>query len=672
MTMRFIFVWLFLLLAPSASAAQTWRMTQSFAPADLGGGPLAVSPNGTRLATVDTSGQYGVRDVLLWDMAGHLVRRLNAGSQEFMAFSPDVRWLVTSSGAEEFSRDGKGLLMAGGAETQIWDTATGKNVLDLPIDPANSSARVVLWDTQSRKLLWIVPLPDTVENESWDDTAALRFSPDERMVAVGSAGGGLLLYDAASGHLIRSFTSRGPNPSGIGIMHGVLFSGDGRLLIGAGGSGTIREWNVATGAPVASLATPGVQGLTPLPGGRTFLAMVGRDIDVVSVDGLHILKRLRGHDEDVTALALAPDGRTLWSAAGDATVKRWNLQTGVCAVTYGRIQQAVLSPDGKTLAYSLGDTTVTLRDLETGRTRTTRTGFARPQREKGGGYNNNVDKTLAFSPNGRMLAGGAYTTVGFIDHSGVFHSRVVVWDVRKARVIHDWEGDPAAQIAFSPGSRRIALMSPSLSDTPPRIRVRALPSGRIMEQWNPLAGKMPPYDGEALEMDQTGITLYGAVLGFTAGGEARLAATNMISDTIREPAIWDVRTRRRIRSFDGGGAPDEMALSSDGSRLATLTYGGSFLKIRVWNTATEALCSSVIVQAAYPAALFFGGDKWVAVADQSDTKIWLISATSGRPPLRLDGTIGGVASLSFSADGRVLASVSANGTVRVWTDEPTK
>jgi hypothetical protein len=44
---------------------------------------------------------------------------------------------------------------------------------------------------------------------------------------------------------------------------------------------------------------------------------------------------LRGHKGGVTALALASDGRTLFSVADDGAVKAWNIELGT--VSHARI-----------------------------------------------------------------------------------------------------------------------------------------------------------------------------------------------------------------------------------------------------------------------------------------------------------------------------------------------
>jgi WD40 repeat protein len=61
-------------------------------------------------------------------------------------------------------------------------------------------------------------------------------------------------------------------------------------------------------------------------------------------------RRLKGHIAAITALTTTPDGRTLWTASADASVRQWDIDTYKCEKWYGLkigpLGCVAVSPDG--------------------------------------------------------------------------------------------------------------------------------------------------------------------------------------------------------------------------------------------------------------------------------------------------------------------------------------
>jgi WD40 repeat protein len=79
-------------------------------------------------------------------------------------------------------------------------------------------------------------------------------------------------------------------------------------------------------------------------------------------------QRLKGHIAPITALVQTPDGRHLWTASADATVKCWDVDTYRVEKTYrfpgGPLSCIAVSPDGNLGATGCGHKgTITVWDL---------------------------------------------------------------------------------------------------------------------------------------------------------------------------------------------------------------------------------------------------------------------------------------------------------------------
>jgi WD40 repeat protein len=108
---------------------------------------------------------------------------------------------------------------------------------------------------------------------------------------------------------------------------------------------------------------------------------------------------LSGHSGYVTAVAVAPDGKTLYSGSFDSTVRPWALPGGECVTTLSGhswgVRTLAVSPDGKTLYSGSADNTVRAWALPGGECVATLSGHS-------------VDvNALAVAPDGKTLYSGS-------------------------------------------------------------------------------------------------------------------------------------------------------------------------------------------------------------------------------------------------------------------------
>jgi WD40 repeat protein/mono/diheme cytochrome c family protein len=166
---------------------------------------------------------------------------------------------------------------------------------------------------------------DPLEGPS-SQTNAAAFSPDRRLVLLGSADRSVRLLEVASGRELRRFVGHAAS------VWAVAFSPDGKRALSGGLDGTVRLWDVATGQE---------------------------------------LRRLDGHAGLVSAVAFAPDGRRALSAGFDHAVILWDLDSGreLRRIDGWRsvVYSAALDPEGRRALVG-GDPGLALVDLVTGET----------------------------------------------------------------------------------------------------------------------------------------------------------------------------------------------------------------------------------------------------------------------------------------------------------------
>jgi WD40 repeat protein len=145
--------------------------------------------------------------------------------------------------------------------------------------------------------------------------------------------------------------------------------------------------------------------------------------DLVTLQRLHVLS---GHEGSVTALVLDPNGRHLYSASHDQTIRLWDLDTGTSLRALGtsrpmkpRLDDKVpspalaLHPDGTHIAHAF-DRYIDLWDLASGQKVQVLEGHS------------SYIRALAFHPRGAWLvSAGADRTLRF-------------WDTRQGTALASW------------------------------------------------------------------------------------------------------------------------------------------------------------------------------------------------------------------------------------------
>jgi serine/threonine protein kinase/WD40 repeat protein len=190
----------------------------------------------------------------------------------------------------------------------------------------------------------------------------VAFSPNERLLAVGSLAGGVLLWDLSSEDAPKALWEKVH-------VRSVAFSPDSRLLAaGDMETGRVHVHDLESGREWAlPLGFGGAVRAVAFTGNRAIVAGVwpwnsnDARLMLLDVDAPEKNRKLSGHTKEVWTVAVAPDGATFVSSAADGTVRVWATATGqqlhsfyVGPVT-GVSPSVAISPEGRTLAIGLNE-----------------------------------------------------------------------------------------------------------------------------------------------------------------------------------------------------------------------------------------------------------------------------------------------------------------------------
>src|SRR5262245_1344074 len=295
---------------------------------------------------------------------------------------------------------------------------------------------------------------------------------------------------------------------------------------------------------------------------------------------------------------------------------------------------------------------------------------AEPEIQFKGPYNVGEVHSVAFSPDGKILAeGNASRTIGF-------------WDVGSGKLIRSFEGHSGKvySVAFSPDGKTLA--SASADHT---IKLWQAPSGKLIRllsghkgsvfsvAFSPdgktLASAGDDYDGSALRLWEVSTgrpihsfeesKVWATSVVFSPDGKtlASVSGENSIK-------LWDVVARKFIRSLPGHrNTIYSLAFSPDGKMLAS---GSNDHKVKLWDVSAGKLIRNYENGQSVNAVAFSPDGKTLA-AGTYYYKVNLWDANDESLIHTFDTKLRSTHSLAFSPDGKTLVSGELGGTMKIWS-----
>lgn len=588
--------------------------------------------------------------------------RLRHGVVNAVAFGPKGDFLVSGGSSD--------------SEIRVWGTATGKEIVAFPTHNGATDGlgrqvfavsvssdgdtvagasgledcRIHLYSLDTRKRV------GELRAKGMEGVKYLAFSADGKLLACAGQAGETFVWDMARQKVMSKVPS--------GRSQGIGFTPDSSILVVSDQDRQVHLYDVGTGKRSRTIKyDSAIESMDVSPDGRLVACLLlgrkaeRRNVVLSSVSEGKCVRAL-SCGSDLYHVRFTPDSKVLvadgnfWDCATGRLIRRldgcgvsvpafsrdgkilasglelWDVATGTILHRFAAHEYDVgaigFLPDGRLLTAGPIDKTFRLWDGASGQQ------LQKIEPEDG-------PPARAFSPDGKRLAGGYSTQlIRFFDGTtGKEYARVTQGEDKKRTI---------EQMAFSPDGRMLALATQGILSSPTE-------KGVAITLVDAINGKTV----RTLQGHENSVRC----VAFHPAGKS--LASGSSDKTIR---IWDIESGRELKRLEGHEAPvTTVAVSPDAKRVASGSMDDS---IRLWDLATGKEMGQL--SGAEPACIAFSPDSRILAWTNSsnDSTIHFVDVASRKEIHQIKGHRGTVKCLSFSADGKLLASGSEDTTGLVW------
>jgi WD40 repeat protein len=435
--------------------------------------------------------------------------------------------------------------------------------------------------------------------------------------------------------------------SGQSQIRSVRFNPSGNIIASASDDGSIKFWNLdgtliewkenGKRKTILSGHKGRVNNIEFSRDGKV-LASAGWDNNIQLWDMNHrkIIKPLTGHKKEVFSVSFSPNGQILASGSWDRTIKLWDIKTGKLKKTFPpnpqknfqKVNVVSFNHNGDLIASSYSDGKIRLWNL-----------FGKVVRT----FLGHQDQVIAvrFSQDGKILA------------SASFDNTIKLWDVTTGKKIETIKGhnNKVYSLSFSRDAKTLISAG----------------SDNVIKQWN-LEDLNDIKEIETLEGHSK------AIYSVRLSPDDKTLVSAGADTTIR---LWNVNTSK---SLTYPKSTDKKSLVSKPQKPTQLALKKSRLKQNLPLSKTSSIPNwqGKVIEGreiqrflgyknSVTSISFHPKNTTIATASEGEKKIILWSKVGKDWDVKtLSGHANTVNYLTFSPNGQILASASADGTVKFW------